>query len=98
MLDEAVEPVGAVLGTTCMVTPPGWSEAVEWAALVAMGGSGGSSLARAPEAVTGRPVARPRPGSTKSCQGPEEAREPSWGTAKGAVRPCCATVHCDVRR
>ena len=35
MLDEAVEPVGAVLGTTCMVTPPGWSEAVEWVALEA---------------------------------------------------------------
>eukprot|EP00964_Phaeocystis_antarctica_P108511 scaffold73084_cov51-Phaeocystis_antarctica.AAC.1 len=46
-------------------------------------------LARAPEAVAGCPVARPLPGSAElpRCRQarPEEAQEPSWGAAKGAL-------------
>eukprot|EP00964_Phaeocystis_antarctica_P109282 scaffold73758_cov52-Phaeocystis_antarctica.AAC.3 len=46
-------------------------------------------LARAPEAVAGRPVGRSLPWERRagqSCQArPEEAQEPSWGTAKGAL-------------
>ena len=46
-------------------------------------------LARAPEAVAGRPEGRPLPWerqASQSCQvRPEEAREPTSGTAKGST-------------
>ena len=46
-------------------------------------------LARAAEAVAGRPVDRPLALGVPSCPQsrqarPEEAQEPSWGAAKGA--------------
>eukprot|EP00964_Phaeocystis_antarctica_P055708 scaffold32792_cov59-Phaeocystis_antarctica.AAC.2 len=49
-------------------------------------------LARAPETVAGHPVARPLAlnVAARSRQvRPEEAREPTWGTAKRALGPCC---------
>eukprot|EP00964_Phaeocystis_antarctica_P122394 scaffold86053_cov47-Phaeocystis_antarctica.AAC.4 len=56
-------------------------------------------LARAPEAVAGRPVGRPPPWerrASQSCQArPEEAQEPSWGSARGGTPngPAAARVH-----
>ena len=53
-------------------------------------------LARAHEAVAGRPVAQPLPRmcqAAQSCQArPEEAQRASWGAANGALRPCCLAV------
>ena len=62
---------------------PGWSKAGKWARLW-------RRLARAPEAVAGRPVGRSRSlpwerRASQSCQSrPEEAQEPSWALPKGA--------------
>ena len=52
-----------------------------------MGGFGGGWLEQLCEAVAGRVVGRPLPGSAElpgAARRPEEAQAPSWGTAKGA--------------
>ena len=53
-------------------------------------------LARAPEAVAGRPVGWSLPWerrASQSCQArPQEAREPTSVTAKGALWPCCGAL------
>ena len=58
----------------------------------------GQWLARAPEAVAGRPEGRPLPWerqASQSCQvSPEEAREPTSGTAKGSTLSMLCYVHC----
>ena len=53
-----------------------------------MGGFGGGWLEQLCEAVARRVVGRPLPGSAElpgAARRPEEAQEPRWGAAKGAL-------------